>query len=111
MLLWVISMLLLEFIHLHISTLISITIHPIDNTAEEWPANFFQCFGDLNLNQRRLELDPGLGDPVGSLCKVFIKLGMIIFYFADWMQKHSGMISGNIFEDYMEARDQIQINF
>ena len=27
------------------------------------------------------------------------------------MQKHSGMISCNIFEDYMEAQDQIQRNF
>ena len=42
---------------------------------------------------------------------VFIKFEIIIFQFAIWIQKHSGMISGNIFEDYMEAQDQIQRNF
>ena len=70
----------------------------------------FQCFGDLNLNQRRLEQDPGLGGPVGGLRTVFIKFEIIIFYFANWIQKHSGMISCNIFQDYMEAQDQIQGN-
>ena len=40
---------------------------------------FFQCFVDFNLNQRRFEQDPGLGGPVGGLCTVFIKLEIIIF--------------------------------
>ena len=66
---------------------------------------------DLNLNQRRLEQDPGLGGPAGGLRRVFIKLEIIIVLFANWIQKHSGTMSGNIFEDYMEARDQIQRKF
>ena len=98
-------------IHLHFSTFISIIIYPIDNPAYEWLANFFQCLGELHLNQRRLEQDPGLGGPVGGLRRVFIKLEIIIFQFAEWMQKYSGMISGNIFDDYMDARDQIQRTF
>ena len=79
-----------------------------------WPANVFQCFGDLNLNQRRLseKQGPGLGGPpVGGLRRVFLQLEIVIFSFAEWMQKHSGMISGNIVEDYVEARDQIQRKF
>ena len=55
-----------------------IIIYPIDNTAEEWPAKFFQCLGGLNLNQKRLEQDPGLGGPVGGLRRIFIKLEIII---------------------------------
>ena len=74
-------------------------------------SQLFQCFVDLNLNQRRLEQDPGLGGPAGGLRAVFIKFEIIIFQFANWIQKHSGMISCNIFEDYMEAQDQIQRNF
>ena len=41
---------------------------------------FFQCFGDLNLNQKRLEQYPGLGGPIGSVCRVFIKLEKIFLY-------------------------------
>ena len=74
-------------------------------------SQLFQCFGNFNLNQRRLEQDPGLGGPVGGLRTVLIKFEIIIFWFANWIQKHSGMISCNIFEDYMEAQDQIQRNF
>ena len=70
----------------------------------------FKYFGDLNLNQRRLEQDPDLGGPVGGLRTVFIKFEIINFQFASWIQKHSGMIPGNIFGDYMEAQDQIQRN-
>ena len=73
-------------------------------------SQLFQCFVDLNLNQRRLEQDPGLGGPVGGLRTVFIKFNIIIFQFANWIQKHSGVLSCNIFEDYMEAQDQIQRN-
>ena len=98
-------------IHLHFSTFISIIIYPIDNTADEWLAKFFQCLGDLNLNQRSLEQDPGLRGPVGGLRRVFIELEIIIFWFAEWIQKHSGMTPGNIFEDYMKDRDQIQRTF
>ena len=71
----------------------------------------FLCFGDLSLNQRRLEQEPGLGSPVGGLRKVFIKFEIIVFNIANWIQKHSGMISGNIFEDYIEAQDQVQRSF
>ena len=42
-------------------------------------SQLFQCFGDLNLNQRRLEQDQGLGGPVGGLRTVFIKFEIIIF--------------------------------
>ena len=83
--------------------------HHLSHRQQCWrvTSQLFQCFGDLNLNQIRLEQDPGLG---GGLRTVFIKFEIIIFWFANWIQKHSGMISGNIFEDYMEAQDQIQRN-
>ena len=41
-------------------------------------SQIFQRFVDLNLNQRRLEQDPGLGGPVGGLRTVFIKFEIII---------------------------------
>ena len=66
----------------------------------------FQCFGDLNLNQRGLEQHPGLGGPAGGLRTVFIKFEIIIFKsptkyknIHEWYPQH--------FEDYMEAQDQI----
>ena len=31
--------------HLHVSTFIFIIIYPINNTTEEWPANFFSALG------------------------------------------------------------------
>ena len=48
----------------------------------------FQCFGDLNINQTRLEQDPGLGGPVSGLRTVFIKFDITIFQFANWIQKN-----------------------
>ena len=88
------------------------TYHYLSHLKHCWrvTSQLFQCFVDLNLNQRWLEQDPGLGGPVGGLRTVFIKLEIIIFWFANWIQKHSGMISCNIFEDYMEAQEQIQRN-
>ena len=74
-------------------------------------SQLFQCLGDLNLNQRRLEQDPGLEGPVGGLRRVFTRLKIIIFLFVNCIHKHSRMIRGNIFEDYMEAGDQIQRKF
>ena len=38
-----------------------------------------QCFVDLNLNQKRLGQDAGLGSPVGGPRTIFIKFKMIIF--------------------------------
>ena len=60
-------------------------------------SQLFNAFGDLNLNQRRFEQDPGLGGPVGGLRTVYIKFEIINFQFANWVQKHSGWIYGNIF--------------
>ena len=84
--------------------------HYLSHRQHGWSQQF-QCFGDLNLNQRRREQDPGIGGPVGCLRTVFIKFEIILFQLANWIQKHSGKIPGNIFEDYMEAQDQIQRNF
>ena len=70
----------LKSVHLNFSHFISIIIYPIDNTADEWPTNFYRCLGGLNLNQGRLEQDPGLGCPVGGVRMVFINLEIIIFY-------------------------------
>ena len=52
------------------STFIFIIIYPIDNTAEEWPANLFSALGIENLIRE---------GPVGGLRTVFIKFEMIIF--------------------------------
>ena len=98
--LWVISMLLLELhwsLFFCTSKLLYLSLFiPLTTLLNSDQPTFFQCFVDLYLNQRRLEQDPGLGGPVGGLRRVFINLEIIIFLFANWIQKHSGTMSGNI---------------
>ena len=55
--------------------------HHLSNRQHCWRVTSqpFQCFGGLNLNQRRLEQDPVLRGPVRSLRTVFIKFEIIIF--------------------------------
>ena len=70
-----------RYIEVYSSTLLNFNIHHyISHWQHCWRAtSLFQYLGGLNINQRRLEQDPGLGSPVGGLRRVFIKLEMIIF--------------------------------
>ena len=76
--------------YLHFPTFISIIIHPIDNTVEEWPANFVRLCGIWILigEDFEQEQDQGRGGLFGGVRRAFIKLEIIIFWFADWIQKH-----------------------
>ena len=80
--------------------------HSLSHQQYWWTAtSHFLCFMVLNPNQRRLEQDPGL---LGPICvQVLLKWN----YF--WMRridaKYSGMIPDYMFEDSMEALDQIKI--
>ena len=55
--------------------------HYLSHHQHYWrvTSQLFQCFGDLNLNQKRLEQDPGLAGPVGGLRTVFIKFEIMNF--------------------------------
>ena len=55
--------------------------HYLSHQQHYWrvTSQLFQCFRDLNLNQKRLEQDPGLAGPVGGLRTVFIKFEIMNF--------------------------------
>ena len=83
MLLWVINMPLLKShrsLLIYTSQLLYLSIFiPLTTLLKRVISQLFQCLVDLNLNQRILEQDPGLGGPVGGQHRVFIKLEIIIF--------------------------------
>ena len=60
----------------------------------------------LGFYSKKTRTSPRPRGPLGALCMLLIELEIIVlFVFAEWAQKDSGMLSGTC-EEYMEGRDQ-----